>query len=151
MMFFGSCDRMDAVAKRVGRFVSRDSKNRYVAFAFARGDILLEIDSNGIIVFATGSVRALLGIDADALIAKGLNIIVAPESAQALGILLSAAKTGRRVLVDIVLQIGAPRATGNIAGCPLPDGPGYSLSFSAQLGASRGTQAGAARIPVEAP
>jgi EAL domain-containing protein (putative c-di-GMP-specific phosphodiesterase class I)/GGDEF domain-containing protein len=151
-MFCRSCDRRGG-GREKGRqiVVSRDSKNRYVAFAFARGDILLEIDSNGIIVFATGSVRALLGIDADALIAKGLNIIVSPESAPALGIVLSAAKTGRRVLVDIVLQIGARRANGNIAGCPLPDGPGYYLSFSAQLGASRETQGGAARIPVEAP
>jgi PAS domain S-box-containing protein len=129
--------------------VARDSKNRYIAFAFARGDVLLEIDSNGKIVFATGTVRALFGVDADTLIGKGLNVVVAPESAQALGAVLSGAKTGRRVLVDIVLQIGARRAAGNIAGCPLPDGPGYYLSFSAQLGASRGTQGGGA--PIDTP
>jgi EAL domain-containing protein (putative c-di-GMP-specific phosphodiesterase class I) len=118
--------------------VSRDSKNRYVAFAFARGDILLEIDSSGLIVFSTGTVRALLGIDADALTGKALRTITAPESAPDLGSLLKAAKTGKRVLVDIVLQVGARRAVGNIAGCPLPGGPGYYLSFSGQLDAARG-------------
>jgi EAL domain-containing protein (putative c-di-GMP-specific phosphodiesterase class I) len=123
--------------------VSRDSKNRYVAFAFARGDVLLEIDSNGIIVFATGTVRGLLGVDADALIGKPLNSIVAPDAAQALGIVLSAAKAHRRVLIDLALQVGTRRIGGNMAGCPLPDGPGYYLSFSAQLGA--------ARVPIEPP
>ena len=114
-----------------------DSKNRYVAFAFARGDILLEIDSTGIIIFATGTMRGLLGTDAESLIGKALRTVTAPESAPALGRVLNAAKTGRRVLVDIVLQVGARRAAGNIAGCPLPGGPGYYLSFSAQLGAAR--------------
>jgi EAL domain-containing protein (putative c-di-GMP-specific phosphodiesterase class I) len=117
--------------------VNGDSKNRYVAFAFARGDILLEIDSTGIIVFATGTMQGLLGVDAESLIGKALRTVTASESAAALGRVLKAAKTGRRVLVDIVLQVGARRAAGNIAGCPLPDGPGYYLSFSAQLGAPR--------------
>jgi EAL domain-containing protein (putative c-di-GMP-specific phosphodiesterase class I) len=116
--------------------VNGDSKNRYVAFAFARGDILLEIDKAGSIVFATGTMQGLLGIDAESLIGKALRTVAAPESAAALGRVLTAAKTGRRVLVDIVLQVGARRAAGNIAGCPLPDGPGYYLSFSAQLGAA---------------
>ena len=123
--------------------MSRDSKNRYVAFAFARGDVLLEIDSNGIIVFATGTVRGLLGVDADALIGKPLATIAAPEAAQALSLVVNAAKARRRVLVDLPLQIGTRRVGGNIAGCPLPDGPGYYLSFSAQLGT--------ARVPIEPP
>jgi EAL domain-containing protein (putative c-di-GMP-specific phosphodiesterase class I) len=118
--------------------VSGTSKNRYVAFAFARGDMLLEIDHHGTIVFSTGTVRALFGIDADALVGKRLSTITAPASAAALGKVLNAAKTGKRVLVDIVLQVGARRAAGDIAGCPLPDGPGYYLSFSLQPGAARG-------------
>jgi EAL domain-containing protein (putative c-di-GMP-specific phosphodiesterase class I)/GGDEF domain-containing protein len=124
--------------------VSRDTKDRYVAFAFARGDILLEIDREAAIVFATGTVRGLFGIDADQLIGKRVSAIVAPESAAALESVLTAAKAGRRVLAEIVLQVGARRAAGNIAGCPLPEVPGYYLSFSAQLAA-------AAPIAVEAP
>ena len=61
---------------------SSASKNRYVAFAFARGDVLLEIDSGGGIAFATGTVRGFFGVDADALIGKSVSQIVAPESAR---------------------------------------------------------------------
>jgi EAL domain-containing protein (putative c-di-GMP-specific phosphodiesterase class I) len=123
--------------------VSRDSKNRYIAFAFARGDILFEIDIHGVIVFSTGTVRSLLSIDTQALVGKKLSMITASESAPALGSLLTAAKNGKRVLVDIVLQVGMRRAAGNIAGCPLPDGPGYYLSFSALHRV--------VRVPIDAP
>jgi EAL domain-containing protein (putative c-di-GMP-specific phosphodiesterase class I)/GGDEF domain-containing protein len=130
--------------------LSSASKNRYVAFAFARGDVLLEIDRGGAIAFATGTVRGFFGIDAEALIGKNLGQIVAPESARALDIILAAAKTGRRATVDIVLQIGARKVGGNIAGCPLPEGPGYYLSFSAQLAASTAA-GGTTRVPHEPP
>jgi EAL domain-containing protein (putative c-di-GMP-specific phosphodiesterase class I)/GGDEF domain-containing protein len=129
--------------------VNQDSKNRYVAFAFARGDILLEIDLGGAIAFSTGTVHGLLGVEADTLIGKNLGDLVAPESAPALGAVLDAAKTGSRILVDIALQAGAKRVTGNIAGCPLPEASGYYLSFSAQLAPGRNVQAGAP--PVEPP
>ena len=122
--------------------MSRDSKNRYVAFAFARGDVLFEIDRQGAIVFATGTVRGFFGIDADALIGKNLGTIVAKESAQALQAVLTAAQTSRRTQVDIVLQVGTRRIAGNLAGCPLPEASGYYLSFSAQL---------SARVPLEQP
>src|SRR5258706_7092392 len=127
---------------RSDRTVSSASKNRYVAFAFARGDVLLEIDRQGAIVFATGTVRGFFGIDADALIGKTLGTMVAKESAPALQTVLTAAQTGRRTQVDIVLQIGARRIAGNLAGCPLPEASGYYLSFSAQL---------ATRMPTEQP
>ncbi|MBV8166495.1 MAG: EAL domain-containing protein [Alphaproteobacteria bacterium] len=123
--------------------VTSASKNRYVAYAFARGAVLLELDSGGGIAFATGTVRGFFGVDADALIGKSLSQIVAPESARALEIILSATKTGRRATVDVVLQVGGRKVNGNIAGCPLPEGTGYYLSFSAQLGA--------ARVPIEQP
>jgi EAL domain-containing protein (putative c-di-GMP-specific phosphodiesterase class I) len=131
--------------------VSPVSKNRYVAFAFARGDILLEIDSGGTIVFAAGTVRALLGVDAESLIGKPVGTIVAPEAAAALQTVLGAAKTSRRVLVDIVLQVGSHRATGNIAGCPLPEASGYYLSFSAQFGTARAAQAATSSVQNEPP
>ena len=125
--------------------MSEDSKNRYVAFAFARGDILFEIDRGGAISFATGTVHGLLGIEAESLIGKNLGALIAPDSAPALAAVLDAAKTGSRVLVDTVLQVGARRVAGNVAGCPLPEASGYYLSFSAQL--ARHTSAGAGRLP----
>ena len=132
--------------------MSQDSKNRYVAFAFARGDILLEIDHGGAIAFATGTVHGLLGVEADALIGKSLGSLVSTDSGPALRAVLDAAKTGSRVVVDIVLQAGPRRVAGNIAGCPLPEASGYYLSFSAQLAPGRSAQAGAgARPPIELP
>ncbi|MBI3516291.1 MAG: EAL domain-containing protein [Proteobacteria bacterium] len=130
--------------------MSRDAKNRYVAFAFARGDVLFEIDRQGAIVFATGTVRGFFGVDADVLIGKRLGAIVARESVQALETVLAAAQTGRRTQVDIVLQVGTRRIAGNLAGCPLPESSGYYLSFSAQLSALA-SQNGPLRGPIEAP
>jgi EAL domain-containing protein (putative c-di-GMP-specific phosphodiesterase class I)/GGDEF domain-containing protein len=133
---------------KFGTQVSQDSKNRYVAFAFARGDILLEIDRGGAVAFATGTVHGLLGVSAEALVGKSLGTVVPPDSAPALRAVLDAAKTGNRVLVDIVLQVGSRRVAGNIAGCPLPEATGYYLSFSAQLAPARAASAGAGASPL---
>src|SRR5260221_6477227 len=140
------------MGEEVDAVLSKDPKDRYVAFAFARGDVFLEIDRNGAIVFATGTIGGFFGIDADALVGKPFKTMVAAESAQALATILSAAKTRRRALVDITLQVGSRRSGGDIAGCPLPDGPGYYLSYSARLAghAGRASSQGAAEPPRDA-
>ncbi len=45
----------------------RHERDRFVAFAFASADILLELDPDGRIMFANGATRGLLGREADEL------------------------------------------------------------------------------------
>lgn len=130
--------------------MNRDSKNRYVAFAFSRGDVLLEIDHAGTIVFATGTVRGFFGIDPAQLLGKPLGTIVAGDTTVALDAVLSAARSRQRVLKDLVLQVGGRRVAGNLAGCPLPDATGYYLSFSAQFDRPRQASERSNKPPADA-
>lgn len=54
---------------------------RYVAFSFARADILLEIDKTGTITFSAGTLKGFFGVDVEVLTGQKLGAIMAPESA----------------------------------------------------------------------
>ena len=46
----------------------REQRDRFLAFSFAASDLLLEVDTDGYIVFAIGASKALSGIDSETLI-----------------------------------------------------------------------------------
>ena len=52
----GDTDTIDHECVAAKLLIDRD---RYVAFAFAGSDILLELDAEGVIVFATGALSML--------------------------------------------------------------------------------------------
>jgi EAL domain-containing protein (putative c-di-GMP-specific phosphodiesterase class I) len=108
------------------------SKDRYVAFAFSRADILIEILADGRITFVTGAVGALLGLDAAALVGTPLSRLIAPAARAVEPILRDAARTGARLPpTPVTLANGARQVTGDIAGCPLTRATGhYFLTFA---------------------
>lgn len=48
----------------------RAERDRYVAFAFAAADLLLEVNENGVIVFAVGALRSLTRRDSATLVGR---------------------------------------------------------------------------------
>lgn len=57
----------------------RNERDRFTAFAFCWADALVELDANGIIVYAGGAVDSLLGCDAASLIGTAFASFLVPE------------------------------------------------------------------------
>lgn len=125
---------MDPVAA-----AATSSKDRYVAFAFARADILIEILGDGTITFITGAVQAMLGMPASALIGQPISKLIGRDEQGALKRIIAATRAGDRLNpIPLTLNPGSRRLNGNIAGCPLPSATGhYFLSFSSLAALTR--------------
>ncbi len=54
----------------------RDERDRFVGFAFAAADLLLEVSEDGRILFAAGAAKVLTGADADQLIGRSVRTLV---------------------------------------------------------------------------
>jgi EAL domain-containing protein (putative c-di-GMP-specific phosphodiesterase class I)/GGDEF domain-containing protein len=105
---------------------------RFVATAFARADLLLELDQQGRIAFALGAASWAVGRAADELIGKTLDDVFAPGSGKIRDAIRAAAQQGRRLRPERVLLRRAGGFTrANIAGFPVPDAPGsFALSIA---------------------
>lgn len=57
----------------------RQDRARFLAFAFAGGDLLLEVDGAGRITYATGAAQVVTGVEQAALISCQLVDLVAPD------------------------------------------------------------------------
>ena len=125
---------MDAGVSKPG-----STKDRYVAFAFSRADVLIEILSDGTIEFITGAVQAMLGLTPDSLVGRPLKILIDKNDQGAVTRILAAARAGDRLNpIQITLKRGDRPLFGNIAGCPLPRTTGrYFLSFSSLAALTR--------------
>lgn len=57
----------------------RAERNRFVAFAFAASDLVLEVARDGVIAYAAGAGQQLLGLDADRLTGKDFFGLLTPD------------------------------------------------------------------------
>jgi EAL domain-containing protein (putative c-di-GMP-specific phosphodiesterase class I) len=105
---------------------------RFLATAFARADLLLELDQRGRIAYALGAASWAVGRGADELIGKTLDDVFAPGTGKVRAAIRSAAQHGRRLKPERVLLRRAGGFTrANIAGFPIPDAPGhFALSIA---------------------
>lgn len=105
-----------------GDGAARNERDRYVAFAFAAADLLVEVDDAGQIVFAAGASQSLTRRDAGSLNGTPVLDIVAPgDRALAKVLLASLSHRGRLSPVPVRLaDPGEPAAL--LGGCRLPGG-----------------------------
>ncbi|MBI3514424.1 MAG: EAL domain-containing protein [Proteobacteria bacterium] len=98
---------------------------RLVAFAFARADLLLEIDRTATITFASGAARWAVDRAAGELIGVKFPTLAAAESAGVLRDLQKAFTQGTRFPPQTLLfKRGSGEAiAASLAGCPMPDMP----------------------------
>lgn len=54
-------------------------RDRFIAFAFAGADVLMEVDKDGVIGFSTGAAEALYGLTDDDMIGRSLSEFVFPR------------------------------------------------------------------------
>lgn len=75
----------------------RDERDRFVAFAFAAADLLLEVDSHYRIQYAAGATQALLGIDSVELIGTGALDLIAVQDRERFRLAITTIPTGSRM------------------------------------------------------
>jgi EAL domain-containing protein (putative c-di-GMP-specific phosphodiesterase class I) len=75
----------------------RQERDRFVALAFSSADILLELDTQGEIIFAAGSTEALLGMGQDDLVGRPFIGIVAVRDRAMVEEAMAIAGTGTRI------------------------------------------------------
>ncbi len=98
----------------------RAERDRFVAFAFAAADLLLEVDENGKITFAAGALKALTQRDAGALSGRAFTELLADSDRALVKVLLASLKDGGR-LSPILVQLANPVALNvMLGGCRLP-------------------------------
>jgi EAL domain-containing protein (putative c-di-GMP-specific phosphodiesterase class I)/GGDEF domain-containing protein len=97
---------------------------RLLAFAFARSDLLLEIDKGATITFATGSARWAVDRATDQLVGVKFPTLAAPESIGVLRDLQKAFTSGQRFAPQTILfKHGTQPVAASLAGCPMPEMP----------------------------
>ena len=110
---------------------ARAERDRYVAFAFAAADLLLEVDPAGLIAFATGAAKSIADRDVDALIgANFLDIIQDADRGLAKLMLTTLNQRGRLSPVPVRLS-DANQSMALLGGCRLPtDVTRHHLTFT---------------------
>ncbi len=107
----------------------RNERDRFVGFAFAAADLLLEVSPEGDILFAAGAARVLTGAEADQLIGKSFaSLIVSRDRAIADLTLRRAREEGRIEPVNFAfVGPGGEAINATVSGCLLPEEKGRSV------------------------
>ena len=119
----------------------RAARDRFLAFAFAAADLLLEVEASGRILFALGAARQIVGRDPAALAGTPFFDLVAGEDRRMIAVLLGGLVPGSRV-EPIICRLGAEEggaATVILSGHRVQaDGPAYlALSLARPIPAER--------------
>jgi EAL domain-containing protein (putative c-di-GMP-specific phosphodiesterase class I) len=115
-----------------------DDRERFVTFAFAGADLLVEATAEGRVTFAAGAFRSRLGWEPATLIGKPAASMVAPEDRPAFGTCLALLGSRGRVAPTVLRLADAGRTSYVLSGLvrPGPDGAGLlCLSFGPPPGA----------------
>jgi EAL domain-containing protein (putative c-di-GMP-specific phosphodiesterase class I) len=109
----------------------RVERDRFVAFAFAAADLLLEIDTAHTIRFATGALRSLTQRSPKEMIGSSVFDLFATEERAMVRILLDSIAKGGRFSPLAVQLANADRSVVVLGGCRIPsERECYHLTFS---------------------
>src|SRR6266404_274786 len=99
----------------------RSQRDRFVGFAFAAADLLIEVTRAGTIAFVTGAAQNLNGCTSENLVGTAFIDLVAPCDRAVAGALVAALDRGGR-LMPLVVRLardGSPPVI--LGGCRLPN------------------------------
>ena len=132
-----SLDTTDTILNSV-----RGQRDRFVGFAFAAADLLVEVTNEGRIAFVAGAAQNIYGRNTDQLVGTPFLELLAPSDRGIAAALIASIDRGGR-FVPVILRLaetaGAPQVV--FGGCRLPNKSG-SLFLSIAL--AIGDEAGAA-------
>lgn len=107
---------------------------RYLGFAFAAADLLIELDADGQIVFSAGASGRLIDMDANDLKGRNWRELIAEDDRPVVDALLSGLETGARrgpVALELARASGDKPATISLYLCRLPQlAPAISCAIS---------------------
>lgn len=107
---------------------------RYLGFAFAAADLLMELDAEGQIVFAAGAAGRLIDMDAEDLNGRNWRELIAEDDRPLVDALLSDLETGARrgpVALELARSSGNKPAMISLYLCRLPQlAPAISCAIS---------------------
>jgi EAL domain-containing protein (putative c-di-GMP-specific phosphodiesterase class I) len=108
----GTGDQSINVSRPRGRVCSPSVENaeRFVTFAFAAADILVETDASGNVSYAAGAVHSKFGHAAETFIGRPVRELVAPGDHEVLDTALSLL-TARGRLPPLMIRMSDPRRT----------------------------------------
>jgi len=101
----------------------REERDRFVGFAFAAADLLLEVSPEGKIVFVAGAAKALTGTDSTQLIGRGFRTLIAESDREVADALLRRARDEGRAASVALAFAGLHGETNraSVSGCLLPE------------------------------
>lgn len=106
---------------------TKEQRDRFLAFAFAGADLLVEVDAKGTIVYSLGAAKGLAGAGDGKLTGKNVSDIFAPKDRGLIGSLRAGAKPGVRfgpVLVNLNEEQTSLKVA-MLSGVAMPDKPGH--------------------------
>ncbi|HEY6335088.1 MAG TPA: EAL domain-containing protein [Alphaproteobacteria bacterium] len=112
----------------------KGERDRFVAFSFAAADLLLEVDCEGRIRFASGAARVITGKSAESLVGTSFDAIFSSDDRLFINVLLKELETGSRLEPVIVRLLGVEGRTtaAVLGGCRLANHPeSIFVTFSA--------------------
>lgn len=112
----------------------KTARDRFVAFAFASADFLLEIDKSGVIVFSAGKVHSLTGKKSEEIEGENwLSLFSSANHGDLSALIKGILRAGRvgPLMVKIVNQATSKNNKALVMGMSLPDSPNIFLSLNA--------------------
>jgi len=109
-------------------------RDRFIAFAFAASDFLMEISKTGEILFVAGQVQTLTGETSESLKGQTWLSYFTEESHGNLGALLKGVQRAGRLgplMVDIINKQTQKPHRALVMGMTMPDSPNIYLTFNA--------------------
>jgi EAL domain-containing protein (putative c-di-GMP-specific phosphodiesterase class I) len=95
-------------------------RERYVAFAFAAADLLVELDPDGRVTFAAGAFEARLGCPPEAVVGRAGSDLLAPEDRAAFATALASLPARGRLAPTAFHLANPARSAFAVAGLHLP-------------------------------
>jgi EAL domain-containing protein (putative c-di-GMP-specific phosphodiesterase class I)/GGDEF domain-containing protein len=97
----------------------RNDKERFVAFSFAAADLLIELDNEGVVVFASGAAKGLTGVDMAKLKGMPFVDVIAKQDKSVFTNILETMKVGDRI-TPVVARMDKTDLSVVVGACKLP-------------------------------
>ena len=113
---------------------AKEIRDRFIAFAFAASDFLMEISKSGEILFTAGQVQTLTGQSSQELMGKNWLTYFTGDSHGNLGALLKGVTRAGRIgplMVNIENQSTEKISRALVMGMTMPDSENIYLTFNA--------------------
>ena len=99
--------------------ILRTEKERFVAFSFAAADLLIELDKDGSVIFASGAAKGLTGLDMNDLEGAIFLDLVTDQDRPIITNILNSMQVGDRI-TPVVVRMENTHISTIVGACKLP-------------------------------